>query len=240
MERCEHQTANRCSKLTAAARSAAASAPDSGGSDGQGCERAGEAPRSTDSVRVRVVSLLLRYGKCTWADVPLKFRPALRLPPSLRAVADPTARAASSPERRRDQAFPSRSYPGCPARCRFTSTAATSPSAARPVGRRRRCELWQSRRQGLPACRSGGAIQRSKRPICVAIPIALQASGFQTGCFAETPSAAAGRLPASLRTLADPLAGVRPLHLVSCASVTSLMLCRLHSCSEQPEPPYYC
>ena len=121
---------------------------------------------------------------------------------------------------------------------RFASTAATSPSAARPVGRRRRCGLWQSRRQGLPACRSGGAIQRSKRPICVAIPIALQASGFQTGCFAETPPAAAGRLPASLGSRIR--SGVRPLHLVCCASVTSLMLCRLHSSSEQPEQPYYC
>ena len=111
-------------------------------------------------------------------------RQAGRPPPSLRIVAEPTARAAGLAERRRDPAFQAsylRSY-----------------------------------------------------------PIALQASGFQTGCFAETPSAAAGRLPASLRTLADPLAGVRPLHLVCCASVTSLMLCRLHSSSEQPEPAYYC
>ena len=59
--------------------------------------------------------------------------------------------------------------------------------------------LWRSRRQGPRACRSGGAIQR---PVCVAIPSALQSSGFQTGCSSEKPpqGLAAGRLPPSLRT----------------------------------------
>ena len=100
---------------------AAAVAADGCRSDGKGCELAGEAARSS----VPVAQLSWMPGTlqvCFDCRHEPECRQAGRPPPSLRIVAEPTARAAGLPERRRDPAFQAsylRSYPDRPAGLRL-------------------------------------------------------------------------------------------------------------------------
>ncbi len=63
----------------------------------------------------------------------LQLTAAGRPPPSLRTVTDPLAGVASVPERRRDQASPSRSHPACPGRfyCQLLISASEPPQGPR-------------------------------------------------------------------------------------------------------------